>query len=108
VLPLGGWFFALIGRKRSYMICVARLYIGFVAVGVCPQSRQADFLPVLQELAGGALQSISQAILVASFPRNKQGMAMAVYGMGVVLAPVLGPTLGGWITDSHSWLDLSD
>ncbi len=58
---------------------------------------------VLQGLGGGALQPISQAILVESFPREKQGMAMAIYGMGVVVAPVIGPTLGGWITDNFSW-----
>jgi DHA2 family multidrug resistance protein len=58
---------------------------------------------VLQGIGGGALQPISQAILVESFPREKQGMAMAVYGMGVVVAPVIGPTLGGWITDNFSW-----
>jgi DHA2 family multidrug resistance protein len=58
---------------------------------------------VLQGIGGGALQPISQAILVESFPREKQGMAMAVYGMGVVVAPVIGPTLGGWITDNYSW-----
>ena len=61
------------------------------------------FFRVLQGLGGGALQPISQAILVESFPRAKQGMAMAVYGMGVVVAPVIGPTLGGWITDNFSW-----
>ena len=58
---------------------------------------------ILQGIGGGALQPISQAILVESFPREKQGMAMAVYGMGVVVAPVIGPTLGGWITDNFSW-----
>jgi DHA2 family multidrug resistance protein len=58
---------------------------------------------ILQGIGGGALQPISQAILVESFPRHKQGMAMAVYGMGVVVAPVIGPTLGGWITDNYSW-----
>ena len=66
-------------------------------------ARLLIFFRVLQGLGGGALQPISQAILVESFPREKQGMAMAVYGMGVVVAPVIGPTLGGWITDNYSW-----
>jgi DHA2 family multidrug resistance protein len=103
VLPLGGWFSALIGRKRFYMICVAAFTLASFLCGLAPNLDMLIFFRVLQGLAGGALQPISQAILVESFPRKKQGMAMAVYGMGVVFAPVLGPTLGGWITDSYSW-----
>jgi DHA2 family multidrug resistance protein len=71
--------------------------------GIAPSLGFLIFFRVMQGLGGGALQPISQAILVESFPRHKQGMAMAVYGMGVVVAPVIGPTLGGWITDNFSW-----
>ena len=61
------------------------------------------FFRILQGVGGGAMQPIAQAILVESFPPHKRGMAMAVYGMGVVVAPIVGPTLGGWITDNYSW-----
>ncbi|HTQ55243.1 MAG TPA: DHA2 family efflux MFS transporter permease subunit [Bryobacteraceae bacterium] len=103
VLPLSGWFSSLIGRKRFYMICVALFTISSMLCGFAPSLGMLIVFRVLQGIGGGALQPISQAILVESFPRHKQGMAMAVYGMGVVVAPVIGPTLGGWITDNYSW-----
>ena len=103
VLPLSGWFSSLIGRKRFYMLCVALFTISSMACGLAPSLTALIVCRILQGIGGGALQPISQAILVESFPRNKQGMAMAVYGMGVVVAPVIGPTLGGWITDNYSW-----
>ena len=61
------------------------------------------FARVLQGAGGGALQPIAQAVLLESFPAEKRGSAMAVYGMGIVVAPIIGPTLGGWITDNYSW-----
>src|ERR1700688_424676 len=103
VLPMGGWFAMLLGRKRFYMICVALFTVSSVLCGIAPSLGMLIFFRVLQGIGGGALQPMSQAILVENFPREKQGMAMAVYGMGVVVAPVIGPTLGGWITDSFSW-----
>ena len=103
VLPLAGWFSTLFGRKRFYMICVATFSLASLACGLAPSLKALILFRILQGLGGGALQPISQAILVESFPKKKQGMAMAVYGMGVVLAPIIGPTLGGWITDSYSW-----
>ena len=103
VLPLSGWFSSLIGRKRFYMICVALFTVSSMLCGVAPSLTMLIVFRVMQGVGGGALQPISQAILVESFPRHKQGMAMAVYGMGVVVAPVIGPTLGGWITDNYSW-----
>jgi DHA2 family multidrug resistance protein len=103
VLPLSGWFSALLGRKRFYMICVTIFTLSSMACGLAPTLPWLVFFRVLQGMGGGALQPVAQAILVESFPRNKTGMAMAVYGMGVVVAPILGPTLGGWITDNHSW-----
>ena len=103
VLPLSGWFSSLIGRKRFYMICVALFTISSMLCGLAPTLPILILCRILQGIGGGALQPISQAILVESFPRHKQGMAMAVYGMGVVVAPVIGPTLGGWITDNYSW-----
>jgi len=103
VLPLSGWFSSLIGRKRFYMICVTLFTISSMLCGVASSLEMLIVFRILQGIGGGALQPISQAILVESFPRHKQGMAMAVYGMGVVVAPVIGPTLGGWITDNYSW-----
>ena len=103
VLPLSGWFSSLIGRKRFYMSCVALFTLSSMLCGFAPSLGMLILFRILQGVGGGALQPISQAILVESFPRHKQGMAMAIYGMGVVVAPVIGPTLGGWITDNYSW-----
>ena len=103
ILPMGGWFSMLLGRKRFYMTCVALFTVSSVMCGFAPTLGLLIVFRVLQGVGGGALQPISQAILVESFPREKQGMAMAAYGMGVVVAPVIGPTLGGWITDNFSW-----
>ncbi|MGA2196850.1 MAG: DHA2 family efflux MFS transporter permease subunit [Bryobacteraceae bacterium] len=103
ILPMGGWFSMLLGRKRFYMICVALFTISSFMCGLAPSLGALIFFRVLQGLGGGALQPVSQAILVESFPREKQGMAMAIFGMGVVVAPVIGPTLGGWLTDDYSW-----
>jgi MFS transporter, DHA2 family, multidrug resistance protein len=103
VLPMGGWFSMLFGRKRFYMICVALFTVSSALCGLAPSLGTLVIFRVLQGLGGGALQPTSQAILVESFPREKQGMAMAFFGMGVVVAPIIGPTLGGWITDNYSW-----
>jgi DHA2 family multidrug resistance protein len=103
ILPMGGWFSMLLGRKRFYMTCVGIFTVSSFLCGFAPTLGMLVFFRVLQGLGGGALQPMSQAILVESFPREKHGMAMAIYGMGVVVAPVIGPTLGGWITDNYSW-----
>src|SRR5512143_3971596 len=103
VLPLTGWFSTLFGRKRFYMTCVMLFTISSFLCGLAPNLPLLVFFRILQGAGGGALQPISQAILVESFPHEKRGMAMAMYGMGVVLAPIIGPTLGGWITDEYSW-----
>ncbi len=103
ILPMAGWFSSLMGRKRFYMICVALFTFTSLLCGLAPNLGSLIFFRVLQGIGGGAMQPIAQAILVESFPTNKRGMAMAVYGMGVVLAPIIGPTLGGWITDNYSW-----
>jgi DHA2 family multidrug resistance protein len=103
VLPLSGWFSTLFGRKRFYMTCVLLFTVSSAMCGLAPSLGMLILFRVIQGLGGGALQPVSQAILRETFPREKQGMAMAVYGMGVVLAPVIGPTLGGWITDNYTW-----
>lgn len=103
VLPLSGWFSTLFGRKNFYIACVVLFTVSSTLCGLAPSLLMLVIFRILQGLGGGALQPISQAVLRETFPREKQGMAMAVYGMGVVFAPVLGPTLGGWITDNFSW-----
>ncbi len=103
VLPLSGWFSTLFGRKRFYMTCVGIFTVSSFLCGLAPSLGMLIFFRVMQGLGGGALQPVSQAVLVESFPKEKQGVAMAFYGMGVVVAPVIGPTLGGWITDNYSW-----
>ena len=103
VLPLTGWLSMLFGRKRLFIGCVVIFTISSFLCGFAPNLFLLIFFRVLQGAGGGGLQPISQAILVESFPRSKQGMAMAIYGMGVVVAPIIGPTHGGWITDSFSW-----
>jgi MFS transporter, DHA2 family, multidrug resistance protein len=103
VLPLTGWLSMLFGRKRLFIGCVIIFTVSSFLCGLAPNLFSLILFRVLQGAGGGGLQPISQAILVESFSRKRQGMAMAVYGMGVVVAPIIGPTLGGWITDSFSW-----
>ncbi|HZT37059.1 MAG TPA: DHA2 family efflux MFS transporter permease subunit [Bryobacteraceae bacterium] len=103
VLPMSGWFSSLFGRKRFYLTCVFLFTISSALCGMAPGLAWLIVFRIMQGLGGGALQPIAQAIMRESFPRERQGMAMAVYGMGVVFAPVIGPTLGGWITDNFTW-----
>lgn len=103
VLPLTGWFSTLFGRKRFYMACVVIFTVSSLLCGMAPSLPLLVFFRIIQGAGGGGLQPISQAILVDSFPRERRGMAMAVYGMGAVVAPTIGPTLGGWVTDTFSW-----
>jgi len=103
MLPLAGWFAMLIGRKRFYLWCVILFTVSSFMCGLAPNIEMLVFWRILQGAGGGALQPLAQSILVQSFPLNKRGMAMAVYGMGVIFAPIIGPTLGGWITDNYSW-----
>jgi MFS transporter, DHA2 family, multidrug resistance protein len=103
VLPMSGWFSSLIGRKRFYMTCVALFTISSCLCGLAPSLGALIFFRVLQGVGGGGLQPSEQAILADTFPPKQRGMAFAVYGMAVVLAPAIGPTLGGWITDRFDW-----
>jgi MFS transporter, DHA2 family, multidrug resistance protein len=103
VLPMSGWFSQMIGRKRFYMSCVAVFTISSFLCGLAPSLGMLIFFRVLQGIGGGGLQPSEQAILADTFPPAKRGMAFAVYGMAVVLAPAIGPTLGGWITDNFDW-----
>jgi MFS transporter, DHA2 family, multidrug resistance protein len=103
ILPATNWLGRLFGRKRFLVSCIV---LFTVASALCGMAQSLGFLiiaRVLQGAGGGALQPISQAVLLESFPPQKRGSAMAVFAMGVVVAPILGPTLGGWITDNYSW-----
>jgi DHA2 family multidrug resistance protein len=103
VLPASNWFSMRIGRKRFFIICVAIFTASSFACGAAPTLAFILVARVLQGAGGGALQPLSQSILLESFPPEKRGVAMALFGFGVVCAPVLGPTLGGWLTDAYSW-----
>lgn len=103
VLPLTGWLSMLFGRKRLYMTCVLLFTASSFLCGIAPNLGTLIACRVLQGFGGGALQPLSQAILLESFPKKKHGMAMAAFGIGVVMAPIIGPTLGGWITDNYTW-----
>jgi DHA2 family multidrug resistance protein len=103
VLPLSGWFSGLIGRKRFYMACVALFTVSSFLCGLAPSLGVLVLFRILQGAGGGGLQPSEQAILNDTFPHEKRGMAFAVYGIAVVVAPTIGPWLGGWITDNFSW-----
>jgi len=103
VLPLSGWLSSIVGRKNFYMGCVALFTISSFMCGLAPNLAVLIICRVLQGIGGGGLQPSEQAILADTFPPAKRGMAFAVYGMAVVTAPAIGPTLGGWITDNFSW-----
>jgi MFS transporter, DHA2 family, multidrug resistance protein len=103
ILPATGWLGRYFGRKRFLLACIV---IFTVASGLCGVSTSLGMLilaRILQGAGGGALQPIAQAVLLESFPPEKRGSAMSVYAIGVVVAPILGPTLGGWLTDNYSW-----
>ena len=103
ILPLSGWFSSLIGRKRFYMSCVALFTVSSFLCGLAPSLGVLVLFRILQGVGGGGLQPSEQAILNDTFPIEKRGMAFAVYGIAVVVAPTIGPWLGGWITDNFSW-----
>jgi DHA2 family multidrug resistance protein len=103
ILPASNWFSQRFGRKRFLITCVVLFTISSFFCGAAPSLGFLLLARVLQGAGGGALQPISQAVLMESFPPKRRGAAMALFGFGVVVAPVLGPTLGGWLTDSFSW-----
>lgn len=103
VLPLSGWISSFIGRKRFYMLCVALFTVSSFLCGTATSLTQLIFYRVLQGAGGGGLQPSEQGILLDTFPGEKRGMAMSVYGMAVLVAPILGPTLGGYITENYNW-----
>ena len=103
VLPLSGWLSSIIGRKHFYMGCVALFTVSSFLCGLAPNLPMLIVFRILQGAGGGGLQPSEQAILADTFAPAKRGMAFAVYGIAVVMAPAIGPTLGGWITDNFTW-----
>jgi MFS transporter, DHA2 family, multidrug resistance protein len=103
VLPASGWLAGVVGRKRLLLSCIVIFTLASLACGAAQSLGMIIVARVVQGLGGGALQPLAQAILLESFPPERRGAAMAVYGMGVVVAPIVGPTLGGWITDNYTW-----
>src|SRR5256885_8593208 len=95
VLPLSGWLSSIFGRKRFYMSCVVLFTASSFLCGIAPSLPLLIFFRILQGVGGGGLQPSEQAILADTFPPEKRGMAFAIYGMAVVVAPALGPTIGG-------------
>jgi DHA2 family multidrug resistance protein len=103
VLSISGWLATVIGRKRFYMMCVATFAAASLLCGLAWSLDSLVLFRILQGLGGGGMATSEQAILADSFPPAKRGQAFAIYGVAVVVAPVVGPTLGGWITDTYSW-----
>src|SRR6202162_3256592 len=103
ILPITGWLANQLGRKRLLMMSVTGFTIASFLCGLAPTLPLLIVFRVLQGAAGGALQPLSQAVLLEAFPPQDRGKAMGFWGLGVVVAPILGPVVGGWLTDSYSW-----
>ncbi len=103
ILPISGWLANVIGRKRFFMMCIAGFTAASFACGAATSLPMLVFFRLVQGLAGGGLQPVQQAIVMDTFPPEKRGLAFALTGITTILAPVIGPTLGGYITDSYSW-----
>src|SRR5208282_2232912 len=103
VLPISAWLATRYGRKRFYMSCVMLFAGSSFLCGLAPTLGMLVFFRILQGIGGGGLQPSEQSILADTFTPEKRGMAFSIYAMAVVLAPAIGPTIGGWITDNYSW-----
>jgi DHA2 family multidrug resistance protein len=103
ILPTSTWFSQRFGRKRFLLTCIVIFTVSSFACGAADSLAMILIARAVQGAGGGALQPLSQAILLESFPPHKRGQAMALFGLGVVVAPVLGPTVGGWLTETYSW-----
>ncbi len=103
ILPISGWLAGAFGRKRFFLSCLGIFTISSLLCGLAPSLGLLLFFRVLQGAGGGGLQPMAQAILADTFPPEKRGLAFALYGITAVMAPTIGPTLGGWITFNYSW-----
>src|SRR5208337_43975 len=103
ILPITGWLSAHIGRRNYFLASIAIFTLSSLLCGLAGSLGQLILFRVIQGLAGGGLQPSSQGVLLDAFPRERQGVAMTLFGFAALIAPIVGPTLGGWITDSYSW-----
>jgi MFS transporter, DHA2 family, multidrug resistance protein len=103
ILPISGWLAGALGRKRFFMACLTVFTVSSLLCGVAPSLGLLLFFRVLQGAGGGGLQPMAQAILADTFPPQQRGLAFALYGITAIMAPTIGPTLGGWITFNYSW-----
>jgi MFS transporter, DHA2 family, multidrug resistance protein len=103
IIPLTGWCGAYFGRKRFFIFSILLFVFGSLMAGASPNLQMLVFCRVLQGLGGGAMMPMSQAILMETFPPDEQAVAMSVWGLGAMIAPVAGPIVGGWIVDNYSW-----
>ena len=103
VLPITGWLVSLIGRRRFFLICISLFTVSSLFCGIAPTLGILLLSRVVQGVGGGGLQPMAQAILADTFPPEKRGLAFSVYGVTAIVAPSIGPTLGGWITDNYTW-----
>ncbi|MBI5101213.1 MAG: DHA2 family efflux MFS transporter permease subunit [Nitrospirae bacterium] len=103
IIPMTGWLSRIIGRKKYLILSIMLFTLSSFLCGISWDLQSLVFFRVLQGIGGGALQPISQSILLETFPRKQHGMAMAIFGVGIMFGPIIGPLLGGWITDNWSW-----
>jgi MFS transporter, DHA2 family, multidrug resistance protein len=103
ILPVSGWFVGIFGRKRFFMICIMIFTLSSLFCGIAWSLGFLLFARIVQGAGGGGLQPMAQAILADTFPPEKRGLAFSLYGVTAIVAPSIGPTLGGWITDNYSW-----
>jgi MFS transporter, DHA2 family, multidrug resistance protein len=103
VLPISGWFAGVFGRKRFFMVCLTIFTLSSLLCGIAPTLGTIILFRVLQGAGGGGLQPMAHAILADTFPPRQRGLAFALYGITSIIAPTIGPTLGGWITDNYTW-----
>src|SRR5215468_2812085 len=103
ILPISGWLAGTLGRKRFFMSCLAVFTVSSLLCGLAPSLELLLLFRVLQGAGGGGLQPMAQAILADTFPPQQRGLAFALYGITAIMAPTIGPTLGGWITFNYSW-----
>ena len=103
ILPMTGWLASMFGRKRLLMLSVVGFTASSFLCGLAPNLASLVVFRIVQGATGGALQPLSQAVLLEAFPPHERGKAMAFWGQGIVVAPILGPVLGGWLTDNYSW-----
>src|SRR5262245_3852733 len=103
VLPISGWLSQYLGRRNYFLLSIAIFTLASALCGLATNLEQMIFFRIIQGLAGGGLQPSSQGILIDSFPKEKQGTALTLFGIAALIAPIVGPALGGWLCDNHDW-----